>query len=56
MVKVTRFVGTEPVESERYDLLTADIVAMAARHADRAIFSSVGVGVAEALDLLRSWR
>ena len=53
MVKVTRFVGTEPVESERYDLLTADIVAMAARHADRAIFSSVGMGDAEALDLLR---
>ena len=52
MVKVTRFVGTEPVESERYDLLTADIVEQAARHADCAIFSSVGEGDAEALDLL----
>lgn len=52
MVKVTRFVGSEPVESERYDLLTEQIVEQAARHADRAIFSSVGEGDAEALDLL----
>lgn len=52
MVKVTRFVGTEPVESERYDLLTEQIVEQAARHADCAIFSSVSEGDAEALDLL----
>ena len=52
MVKVTRFVGTEPVESERHERLTSEIVEQAARHADVAIFSSVGNDTDEALALL----